>query len=163
VSGYCVAATSFSLEVPMENGAILVAFFLWLGLVVCALVCTVWALLAGARKKAAATAALCLWCTIAGGTLTSAIWSWMTEANMRFQYTKIAHLPPQSTPKDVDLDPIKMLLWFVQLDAFGRRVRYLTVILPLVGTLMILRSAYHSPRSTTMKPDSSDELFHPDR
>jgi hypothetical protein len=39
------------------------------------------AIFSSARRRGLSTIALCLWCVLAGFTLSSAIWSWMTEVN----------------------------------------------------------------------------------
>jgi hypothetical protein len=146
----------------METIAVLAALVLWCALVIGALVCSLWALVATASKKVAATVALCLWCTIAGGTLTSALWSWMTTANLQFQYTKIARMPPGSKPDDVNLQSMQMLTFFVKLDELGRRIGYLTIIIPLVGAIVLLRSACNPGMSTEkVQHTPNDEFFHP--
>jgi hypothetical protein len=136
-------------------------FFLWCGLVVAAPLLTLWVCFRTSRQRAVAVTALCLWCILAGGTLKGALWGWMASENQQFQLRKIARLPAGAKPTDVNLEPMKAIIFFVELDRLGRRLCYLPVLLPLMLTTVIVRKALSAsqsmPQSSVNRADL-DEL-----
>jgi hypothetical protein len=135
---------------------------LWCALAVVAPLITVWACFRSSHRRVVAVTALCLWCVLAGGTLIGSIWGWMTIENQRFQLTKIAHLPDGAKPSDMDLEPMKAVVFFVQLDGLGRRLGYLTVLLPLLASALIVRKVFNESTAEKKKPhDPESELFTP--
>lgn len=136
--------------------------FLWCGLVVAAPLVTVWALFRSRFRRMAAVTALGLWCVLAGGALMGSIWGWMAAADRQVQLMKIASLPEGAKPADVNLQPMGAVLFFVELDRFGRRLAYATVLLPLVASVFIARKALGEEPAAKRKPyDPESELFTP--
>jgi hypothetical protein len=137
-------------------------FVFWCGLVVAAPLMTVWALFRSSYRRAVAVTALCLWCALAGGALMGSLWGWMTTENQQFQLRKIKHLPDGAKPSDANLEPMKALIFFVQLDRLGRRLGYVTVLLPLLAAALIVRNALNESGAEKRKPrDPESELFSP--
>ena len=137
-------------------------FVFWCGLVVAAPLVTACAFFRSSYRRAVAVTALCLWCMLAGGALMGSIWGWMTTANQQFQLGKIARLPAGAKPADVNLEPMKAIVFFVQLDKLGRRLGYLTVLLPLLTATLIVRKALGEEAAERPKtPDPGTELFTP--
>jgi hypothetical protein len=137
-------------------------FFFWCGLVVAAPLITVWAFFRSSYRRAAAVTALCLWCVLAGGALMGSIWGWMATENQQFQLRKIASLPDAAKPADVNLEPMKAIVFFVELDRLGRRLGYLTVLLPLLAVALIVRKTLRESTVEKRKPsEPASELFTP--
>ena len=135
-------------------------FFLWCGLVVAAPLMTVWALFRSPYRRAVAVTALGLWCTLAGGALKGSMWSWMATENQRFQLRKIAALPDGAKPADVNLAPMKAIVFFVELDKLGRRLGYLTLLLPLLAVALVVRKTLgESPAEKRKSYGLESELF----
>ena len=90
------------------------------------------------------------------------IWGWMATENQQFQFRKIARLPEGARPADVDLEPMKAIVFFVQLDRLGRRLGYLTVLVPLLAAALIVRKTLGEKTAEPRKPyDPESELFTP--
>jgi hypothetical protein len=140
----------------------LVGLFIWLGLVIIAPLLTLWALFPTSRRRGIAVIALCLWSALAGAALMGAIWGWIATENRQYQLRKIAQMPEGAKPTEVDLEPMNAITFFVQLDRLGRRVGYLTVLVPLVGTAVLVRRTRggSSPEKPSPKTPES-ELFSP--
>jgi hypothetical protein len=134
-------------------------FVLWCSLVVVAPLLTLWALFRSSHQRAVAVIALCLWCALAGGALKGSMWSWMATENQRFQLRKIAALPSGAKPADVNLAPMKAIEFFVALDKLGRRLGYVTVLLPLAASALILRKVLGSDHADKRKPSGPDSEF----
>jgi hypothetical protein len=118
--------------------------------------------IAPAAGRAVAIIALGLWSALAGGTLMGAMWGWMATADQQVQLKKLASLPRGAKPADVDLKPIVAVLFFVKLDQFGRHLGYLTILIPLVATDLIVRKALAEGSAEKPKPpDPESELFTP--
>jgi hypothetical protein len=134
----------------------------WCGLVLAAPLITVWAFFRSSYRRAVAVIALCLWCVLAGAALMGSIWGWMVTENQQFLLRKIARLPDGSKPADLDLEPMKAIVFFVLLDKLGRRLGYLTVLFPLVATAVIVRKTLSVTPAEKPKPrDPESELFSP--
>jgi hypothetical protein len=152
----------FWLAMPAGGAVFLAEFALWCGLVLAAPVMTAWALIRSSKQRTVAVIALCVWCTLAGATLMGAMWGWMATENERFQLRKIAALPPGAKPADVDLGPMGSVLFFTELDRFGRRLSYLLVLLPLVATALIVRKTLvASPSEKQSSHGLESEVFTP--
>lgn len=147
----------------IETVLVLGAALLGLVLAVGAVGATLWAVAARRSKRGAATLALCLWCAVAGGTLSSALWSWMTTTNFAYQRFQIARLPAGTKAVDVKFQAMQMLVFYINLDRFGRRLLYLTVLLPLVFAVVIFRKARSAPEveKPTKSWDESMDLDEP--
>lgn len=128
--------------------AILIPLLLWLLLLVLALIFTLLAFVGARRRKNTATVALCLWCALAGASLQSALWASITTENLRFQHRKIARLPQGARASDVNLEPMAALKFLVSLDKLGRRLGYVTIILPLILSIRLVTYA----RARTERP-----------
>jgi hypothetical protein len=138
-------------------------FYFWCGLVVAAPLMTVWALFRSSYRRAVAVIALGLWCVLAGGALTGSMWGWMATENQQFLARKIAGLPEGAKAADVDLAPMKAIVFFVYLDQFGRRLGYLTVLLSLLVAALIVRKALRESPAEKPKPYAPEgEFFAPD-
>jgi hypothetical protein len=134
----------------------------WCGLVLAAPLITVWAFFRSSHRRAVAVTALCLWCVVAGAALMGSIWGWMATENQQFLLRKIARLPEGAKPADVDLEPMKAIEFFVLLDKLGRRLGYLTVLLPLFAAAVIVRKTLSESPAQKPKPrDPESELFSP--
>jgi len=134
----------------------------WCGLVVAAPLITVWACFRWSNRRAVAVTALCLWCVLAGGALMGAIWGWMATENQQFQLRKIARLPDGAKATDVNLEPMKAIVFFVLLDRLGWRLGYVTVLLPLLAAALIVRKTLSESTAANRKPsDPESELFTP--
>jgi hypothetical protein len=134
----------------------------WCGLVVAAPLITVWAFFRSSYRRAVALTALCLWCVLAGAALMGSIWGWMVTENQQFLLRKIASLPDGAKPADVNLEPMKAIVFFVLLDKLGRRLGYLTVLLPLLAAALIVRKSLSESTAEKRKPhDPESELFTP--
>jgi len=86
----------------------------------------------------------------------------MATENQNLQFRKIARLPDTAKPADIDLTPMKAIVFFVLLDRLGRRLAYSTVLFPLIATALIVKKVF---RETTpempKKMDPENELFTP--
>ena len=136
----------------------MIEFFFWCGLVLAAPLLTVWAFFRASNRRVVVVTALCLWCVLAGGTLMGAIWGWMATENQQYQLRKIASLPDGARPTDVNLGPMKAIVFFVELDKLGRRLGYLTVLLPLLATALIMRRTLSESTPEKQKQFGPDEL-----
>jgi hypothetical protein len=87
-----------------------------------------------------------------------AIWGWMATENQQFQLRKIASLPDGAKPADVNLAPMKAIVFFVELDKLGRRLGYITVLLPLFAAAPIVRRTLNESRPEKQKPLGPDDL-----
>jgi hypothetical protein len=135
-----------------------IEFFFWCGLVVATPLLTVWAFFRSSNQRVVAVTALCLWCALAGGALMGAIWGWMATENQQYQLRKIASLPDGAKPADVNLAPMKAIVFFVELDKLGRLLGYLTVLLPLLAAALIVRRTLSESTPEKQKPRGPDEL-----
>jgi hypothetical protein len=136
--------------------------FFWCGLIVAAPVMTIWACFRSSKRPAVAVSALCLWCTLAGAALMGAIWGWMASENQQLLHRKLARLPEAAKPADVNLEPMKAIVVFVLLDRLGLRLGYLTVLLPLLASALIVRKTLGNRPADKQKPsDPESELFTP--
>jgi hypothetical protein len=139
-----------------------VEFVFWCGLVLAAPVMTAWAFLRTTRRHVPATVALCLWCAVAGGVLMGSMWSWMHTENRQFQLRKIQALPKTAVPADVNLRPMEAIIFFVGMDGVAKRLAYLTAIVPLVGTAILVRKNLSEKSPPNLKSvDPDDDLFTP--
>lgn len=140
------------------EGVFIIECFVWCGLVMAAPLLTVWALFRSSNRRVVAVTALCLWCVLAGGTLMGAIWGWMVTENQQFQLRKIASQPDGAKPADVNLAPMKAIVFFVELDKLGRRLGYLTVLLPLLAAALIVRRTLSETTPEKQKQFGPNEL-----
>src|SRR5690349_15515002 len=99
--------------------AFLVEFFLWLSLAVAAALLTVAACFRSSRRRAVAVIALYLWSAVAGAMLMGSMWAWMATEDRSFQQRKIAGLPAEAKPSDVNIEPMQAMKFFVKLDRLG--------------------------------------------
>ena len=136
--------------------------FFWCGLIVAAPLMTIWACFRSSKRPAVAVTALCLWCVLAGAALMGAIWGWMATENQQFLLTKLARLPATAKPADANLEPMKAVAFFVLLDRLGLRLAYLTLLLPLLASALIVRKTLGKGPADKRKPsDPESELFTP--
>lgn len=90
------------------------------------------------------------------------LWGWMATENQQFQLRKMARLPDGARPADVNLEPMKAIIFFVELDRLGRRLGYSTVLLPLLVAALIVRKTLGEGTADRREPDDPEsELFTP--
>ena len=129
-----------------------VTFILWFLLVLAAPISLIWALVAR-RSKAATTTCLCLWCALAGSTLSSTMWASMTTANSWQLSMELSRAPSDQKAKDFEPNMMKMLVFFVVLDHFGRwRLFYAPVVVPLMWAISLYRRAPASSDDDKKEP-----------
>ena len=148
----------------MHPGELLfsIELLFWCGLVLAAPLLTLLALFRLWNRRAIAVTALCLWCVLAGAALMGAMWSWMATENQNLQHRKIARMPITAKAGDVNLEPMKAIVFFVQLDGLGKRLGYATVLLPLIAAVLILKKSLgDSSAEKPKKIDPDNELFTP--
>ncbi len=134
----------------------------WLSVTIFAVALTIWALFRSRMRRAVATTALCLWCVIAGAALMGSMWAFMTVENHNYQQQQIAKLPPGTPATDVELRTMGAIIFFVKLDETGRRILYATVLVPLIGTVFLLRKISRgNPPEKTKTDELEHELFSP--
>lgn len=110
------------------------------------------------RRRGLLTIALCLWFALAGFTLSSAVWSWMTDANLRYVQTQLEHMPPDTLARDAKPYTMPMLVFFLILDHLGRKLLYAPVVIPLILCVMGWWKA-QSAVPKMPKVDEIDSLF----
>jgi hypothetical protein len=127
-----------------------------------AVIFSIAAIVSTTRRRGLSTIALCLWCVLAGFTLSGAIWSWMTEENHQYEQRQLQRLPAGTPTSGVELYVMGMLLFFVKLDHLGRRLLYMTVLIPLVFCIRGWRRAQSAvPPEKKSNAEEIDALFRP--
>lgn len=107
------------------------------------------------KRRGLLTVALCLWCVLAGFTLSSAVWAWMTDENLRYVQTQLSEMPPDAKAREVTPYTMSMLVFFLQLDHLGRKFLYSTVIVPLA--ICIFARAKTNRTASKEKPPGSQD------
>jgi len=86
----------------------------------------------------------------------------MANENQHFLLTKLAKLPAAAKPADANLEPMKAIAFFVLLDKLGLRLAYLTLLLPLLASVLIVRKTLRELPADKPKPSAPEsELFTP--
>lgn len=110
------------------------------------------------QRRALLTVSLCLWCLLAGFTLSSALWSFMVDTNHRYVRTQLEQMPPDALARDFKPHTMAMLLFFVLLDGLGRKLCYATVVIPLALIIVAWRKA-HSAKPVPGVSDADTDLY----